>query len=52
VTADGNTILFTPDVAVNWKYCLVVPGTRLAVAALPPCVIVAAAAKYPTFAWQ
>jgi hypothetical protein len=52
VTADGNTILFTPDVAVNWKYCLVVPGTRLAVAALPPCVIVAGAGKYPTFAWQ
>jgi len=51
-TADGNVMLFSPDVAVNRKYCRVVPGTRLAVAALPPCVIVAAAAKYPTFAWQ
>ena len=52
VTSVGNTIVFVPDVVVNRKYCLVVPATIDAVAALPPCVIVAAAEKKPIFAWQ
>jgi hypothetical protein len=44
--------VFVPLVAVNAKYCRVVPGTSEAVAALPPCVIVAAAGEKPTFGWQ
>ena len=52
VTAEGNTMVFVPLVAVNAKYCLVVPGTSEAVATVPPCVIVAAAGEKPTLAGQ
>jgi hypothetical protein len=45
-------MVFTPNVAVNAKYCRVVPGTSEAVAALPPCVIVAAAGEKPALAGQ